>query len=186
MTLGWKCKYSWISEFSDQMAPILLQRKICIEMISKTKRNPVISAKAQIAQPLVGCHSKIRRNESSATKMRLWPTIQMHSAEEREFCRIVNYITVGNLIIVVQRERTSSVSSPKDNKQRKPHCLAVHCHWNATSLTVNWLGTMSCWKSSFSTEMISLRLCSLSVHCTDSEPTTPIIASSANQLATVT
>ena len=34
MTLGWKCKYSWISEFSDQMVPILLQRKICIEMIS--------------------------------------------------------------------------------------------------------------------------------------------------------
>ena len=54
MTLGWKCKYSWISEFSDQMVPILLQRKICIEMISKTKRNPVISAKAQnFAQPLL-------------------------------------------------------------------------------------------------------------------------------------
>ena len=35
------------------MVPILLQRKICIEMISKTKRNPVISAKAQnFAQPL--------------------------------------------------------------------------------------------------------------------------------------
>ena len=53
MTLGWKCKYSWISEYSDQIVPILLQRKICIEIISETKRNPVISPRTQkFAQPL--------------------------------------------------------------------------------------------------------------------------------------
>ena len=33
MTLCWTCKYSGISEGSDQLVPILLQRKICIEMI---------------------------------------------------------------------------------------------------------------------------------------------------------
>ena len=55
MTLGWKCKYSWISEYSDQIVPILLQRKICIEIISETKRNPVISPRTQkFAQPLLG------------------------------------------------------------------------------------------------------------------------------------
>ena len=54
MTLGWKCKYFWISEYSDQIVPILLQRKICIEIISETKRNPVISPRTQkFAQPLV-------------------------------------------------------------------------------------------------------------------------------------
>ena len=53
MTLGWKCKYFWISEYSDQIVPILLQRKICIEIISETKRNPVISPRTQkFAQPL--------------------------------------------------------------------------------------------------------------------------------------
>ena len=57
MTLGWKCKYSWISEYSDQIVPILLQRKICIEIISETKRNPVISPRTQkFAQPLYAAH----------------------------------------------------------------------------------------------------------------------------------
>ena len=31
MTLGWKCNYSWVSEYSGQMVPILLQRKMCTD-----------------------------------------------------------------------------------------------------------------------------------------------------------
>ena len=33
MALCWACMYFRISEFSDQIVPFLLQRKICIEIV---------------------------------------------------------------------------------------------------------------------------------------------------------